>query len=309
MAQKLDIGSAQMVNEQALLNITKSKGSTADLKQALKARAAIYGATLDLSHFRKGADLSAKVKTAKDRRRARGMFIGAPLFVAQAGAHNIRKLLSDGDQSILASMKPDTWGTAAQFMKAMAKAPVLQILQKINIDKHRELREGLLQQADDLDFLQTLVTSVHDDPAINPTLNALTDAFNRRRFAGRFKTPGQGIEMDTLRYQASKGAKDDDDTDMKKEAKVQRDTNDTQCCFAFQKSRCHRRGNCRYLHRCMFCDSKHHGADRCEDRVEQPGSRDGTGSRFTGLNTQSRVRSRPPDPRRRRDRANDVSVP
>ena len=108
MAQKLDIGSAQMANEQALLNITKSKGSTADLKQALKARAAIYGATLDPSHFRKGADLSAKVKTAKDRRRARGMFIGAPLFVAQAGAHNIRKLLNDGDQSILANMKPDT---------------------------------------------------------------------------------------------------------------------------------------------------------------------------------------------------------
>ena len=90
MAQKLDIGSAQMANEQALLNITKSKGSTADLKQALKARAAIYGSTLDPSHFRKGADLSAKVKTTKDRRKARGMFIGAPLFVAQAGAHNVR---------------------------------------------------------------------------------------------------------------------------------------------------------------------------------------------------------------------------
>ena len=52
-------------------------------------------------------------------------------------------------------MKPDTWGTAAQFMKAMAKAPVLQILQKVNINKYNELKECLLQQADDLDFLQT----------------------------------------------------------------------------------------------------------------------------------------------------------
>ena len=191
IAKKLDIGSAQMANEQALLNITKSKGSTADLKQALKARAAIYGSTLDPSHFRKGTDLSAKAKTARDRRRARGMLIGAPLFVAQAGAHHIRRLLSDGNRSTIRDMKPGTRGTAAQFMKAMAKAPVLQILEKVNIDKYNELKESLLEQADDLDFLQTLVTSVHDEPAINPSMNALNDAFNRRRFSGRFKRRGE----------------------------------------------------------------------------------------------------------------------
>ena len=44
IAQKLDVGSAQLAIEQALLN-TKSKGSTADLNQALKARAVKYGST------------------------------------------------------------------------------------------------------------------------------------------------------------------------------------------------------------------------------------------------------------------------
>ena len=41
IAQEL-LGSAQKANEQALLNITKSKRSAADLKYALKARAALY---------------------------------------------------------------------------------------------------------------------------------------------------------------------------------------------------------------------------------------------------------------------------
>ena len=309
IAQKLDIGSAQMANEQALLNITKSKGSTADLKQALKARAAIYGATLDPSHFRKGTDLSAKAKTARDRRRARGMLIGAPLFVAQAGAHHIRRLLSDGNRSTIRDMKPGTRGTAAQFMKAMAKAPVLQILEKVNIDKYNELKESLLQQADDLDFLQTLVTSVHDEPAINPSMNALNDAFNRRRFSGRFKTPGRGIEMDTLLYQASKGALDDDDKSTRRGASGQGNADVAQTCYAFQRGSCHRRSNCRFRHRCLLCGSEDHGADRCGERRGLPRSSDGAENQFTGVSSQSRVRSRPPHPRFRRDRAHDASLP
>ena len=58
------------------------------------------------------------------------------MVIAQAGAHNIRKILSDGDQSALTTMRPDTWGTADQFMKAMATAPVLQIVQKVNNSKY-----------------------------------------------------------------------------------------------------------------------------------------------------------------------------
>ena len=98
----------------------------------------------------------------------------------------------------------------------MAKASVLKSLQKVNSSKYNELKEYLLQQADDLDFLQTLVTSIHEEPAINPSMNALNDAFNRLRFAGGFETPGRGIKMDTFLYQASKGALDDDDTGAKK---------------------------------------------------------------------------------------------
>ena len=99
-------------------------------------------------------------------------------------------MLNDGGRSTLQEMRLDTRGTTAQFLKALREAPLLQILERINPDRYKKLREGVLQQADDLDFLQTVVTSVHETPALNPTMNAITDAFNRRRFAGRFRTAG-----------------------------------------------------------------------------------------------------------------------
>ena len=71
-----------------------------DLKQTLKARAAVYGSALDPSWFCKGVDLSSKVKTLQDRRVARGMLIGAALFTVQMGAQKIRKLLSEGKAGV-----------------------------------------------------------------------------------------------------------------------------------------------------------------------------------------------------------------
>ena len=68
--------------------------------------------------------------------RARGMLIGTPLFVVQAGAHNIGKILRDGDRSTLTKMKPDALGTAA--IGAIAKASVLKILQKVNSSRYNE---------------------------------------------------------------------------------------------------------------------------------------------------------------------------
>ena len=66
------------------------------------------------------------------------MPIGTPLFVVQAGASSIGKILSDGHQSTINKMKPDTLGTAAQFIKAMAKASVLKIFKKVNRSKYNE---------------------------------------------------------------------------------------------------------------------------------------------------------------------------
>ena len=51
MAQKYNLGSAQQVNEKALKAVRTSKGVAADLKQAVKARAAVYGQLLNSAWF------------------------------------------------------------------------------------------------------------------------------------------------------------------------------------------------------------------------------------------------------------------
>ena len=49
LAQKFNLGSTQQANEKALKSIVKKQGLAADLKQAVKARAAVYGSQVDPS--------------------------------------------------------------------------------------------------------------------------------------------------------------------------------------------------------------------------------------------------------------------
>ena len=88
--------------------------------------------------------------------------------------------MTEGDRKILADIKPTAYGTATQFLKALSKAPPLQILEITNHQKYKEVLEGILQHEDDLDYLQTLITSSNNEPALNPTMNALNEAFTRR---------------------------------------------------------------------------------------------------------------------------------
>ena len=99
-------------------------------------------------------------------------------------------------------------------------------------------------------------------------MNAITDAFNRRRFAGRFRTAGRGIEMDTLLYQSTKGVQDDDDvtsTIGTMGTRSQQSRNGTgsgaQYCYAFQSGSCHRGNYCMFRHNCLICHSNGHGTD------------------------------------------------
>ena len=249
----------------------------------------MYGTSLDPKYFDKGKDLSKKTKNPRDRRIARGMLIGSALFVAQIGAHNIRKMLTDGDKSTLAEMRPDSRGTAAQFMKALAKAPVLKIIEHVNLEKYQELKEHLLQQGDDLDFLQNVVKLATEEPALNPIMNAIGDAFSRRRFSGRFKTPGRSLELDLLLYQSTRGTLDDDDTAPISIGTSTQGNNagfSTQRpCFAFQHGTCNRQ-QCIFQHVCLVCRSDTHGSDRCNKR-------------------RSDANTKPPHPRFRRDRAKE----
>ena len=341
LAQKFNLGSTQQANEKALKSIVKKQGSTADLKQAIKARAAVYGSQMDPSWYVKSFDLSAKLKTSKSRRQARGVLLGAPLFVAQVGAHSIRGTLNEGERSVLKDMNLATRGTAGQFMKALARAPILEIVRHVNSAKYKKLREALLQHADDLDYTQTLISSVCNEPAVNPSMNAVNDAFLRRRFAGRFKKEGGSVELDTLLHQATKGERDDDDmagrksaayvaTNVNRGASPARSSNQqsgtqgsrpygnggaftsNRPCFLFQTGECFYR-NCNFSHECLLCGSRFHGSDNCDKRGTETGERPSRHSRtrsaqVTAQPTKRRRKIRPPHPRYRRDRATDRTV-
>ena len=143
-------------------------------------------------------------------------------------------------------------GTALQFKKALATAPALKALAYIDPKKGREISDAISQQADDLDYVQTLVGSVLREPSINPSMNALTDAFVRRRFSGKFRTAGNSIEMETLLQKGTAGKADHDEGENKSPPRKERERTrvarktspvSRKPCFAFQTGNCNFR-NC-----------------------------------------------------------------
>ena len=293
----------QQFNEKSLKAVLQNKGSCADLKQPLKGRAAVNGQLLDPSWFCKGVDLSAKTKTnPKSRRLARAMFIGAVLFVSQLGFQELRRMMTEGDRTVLDNMDLTSYGTAAQFLKALNKAPLCQILEVTNQLKYKEVLEKLLQHEDGLDYLQTLISSVGNEPAINPTMNAVNEAFTRRWFSGKFRSGERSIELDTLVQMSTTGERDNDD---RVQTQVATTGAHSSPCFAFQHGNC-RKLQCRYVHECLRCGSSSHGSDECKsNRSHRSPNR--SSSRNEANKRQKK--ERPPHPRYRRDRAWNPVLP
>ena len=233
--------------------------------------------------------------------------MGSILVVAQVGAHNIRTLLSSGKEDALRDIKYATYGTAGQFGKALAKAPFLEALRFIDKEKTAQLVESLLQNADDLDYLQSLMTSVGKQPSINPTMNAVAEAFARRRVTGRFKTGAQSVALDTMLQLSTKGDTDDDGM-MPHSASRQtpKQTKSSGICFRFQRNACTFRP-CIYRHRCSICYSYAHGSTTCNRFQPPQNSSSPRPERSSNTMNQQRT-TRPPHPRFRRDRATNRDV-
>ena len=229
--------------------------------------------------------MSGKLQTLEKRRLARSMLAGAPLFPTQLGAYKIRKLLSSGDDLI--SFDLAAVGTAGQSIKTLGKITTLNVLRIINKTNEEALTAGLLQHADDLDYVQNLLSLIGAEPGVNPAMNAVLDAFSRRHFSGRFKTGNQNVKLDALLNSGSKVPTDDDEAVGRKTQKgEQRQSNavSQKPCFLYQNSNCSFRP-CRYRHVCLVCQSPFHGSNNCDVRNSRP------------------TPDRPPHPRYRRARA------
>ena len=112
--------------------------------------------------------------------------LGAVLLVAQLGAFEIRSLLCSGEGDALQEVPVKQSGLTEECRKVLAAAAPLDILKAIKWPQVDRLIERVLRHADDLDFLQTLITSLGNRSEVNPSLNALHDAYSRRRFSRPF---------------------------------------------------------------------------------------------------------------------------
>lgn len=252
-------------------------------------------------------DLSTKAKDMRMRRLARSQLIGAPLFSAQLGAHELRQLLNTGKTNILDNIQPHTVGTAAEFQKALGLASPLSVIKFVNKPAFEKILEGLLQHADDLDYVQELVTSLGKKTEINPSMNAVVEAFMRKRFTGRFKREGQSVKLDTLLHSSSKTVNDTDEEVRKKQTEFK----SSNLCYFFQNGSC-QYANCRFQHACGICNSNAHGSNSCmishknlpyrnrraDIMKERPSHKLFRGNGVPKVD-------RPPHPRYRRNRARD----
>ena len=200
LAINLGLNGPQEAKERALHNVMTSKSARGDLKQVLQSRAEIYGDALDPNWFKPGTDIAAKTKSLRERNSARSQLAGAPLLVSQLGAMEFRDRMIKGDATVLKTLRLGTQTTVAETLKKLGQAPPVAVLELCYGRKQFDFVASMLQHADDLDFVQDVLSATGSSNKINPILNGVIAGFNRRRRHQKFKLGHYNMELDRLRY-------------------------------------------------------------------------------------------------------------
>ena len=197
----------------------------------------------------------------RQKNQAKSQLAGAPLLVAQLGARELRNWMVKGDQQVLSELRFGDQSTIAEFLKKMSRAPPLALLQLCYGRETFDVSENLLQQADDMDFVQDTLVASGGSLELNPILHGVLDGFSRRRRYGRFKHGLHTLELDKLRYGHTISEKDSDlyatevlkvrgDERTKKRQPYSGNKRfDTVCTF-FQRAEGCRVSECRFAHKC-----------------------------------------------------------
>ena len=301
LAVQLGLNGIDQIKKRALKNLVTSKQARASLKQTVRARACVYGEVVKPTLFSRREDLGGKTRTLSDRRHASAILAGAPLFLAQLSAKDLKSCFMSGDQRILGSINLDSVMTVSEFFRAIGKAPLIDIIALCNQSRSEAITNSLQQIESDLDYVQEVLKCSGSDVTLNPLLNAVLDGFSRRERFNHFQVGTGSVALDCLKHQQTVSEKDSDlkSEDVAKNvtpasSKEKRGSNRTRrrqtgVCYAFQRGTCSLQ-NCRFLHMCMSCGGEH-GSHECNTKHSQ---------------TQSSVkveRTTPPHPRFRRDRA------
>ena len=88
----------------------------------------------------------------------------------------------------------------AELLKVFGKIPPLSLLYLCNSGFGKYLSEHLLQRADDLDFVQEVLSATARSKALNPVLNSLAAGFGRQKSYKRFKYGQLNMHFNRLRF-------------------------------------------------------------------------------------------------------------
>ena len=99
-------------------------------------------------------------------------------MVAQLGALEFRNRMIKGKEAILKTIRLGSQTTVAELLKTFGRIPPLAMLEICYGRKEFNFSESLLQLADDLDFVQDILSAVGASHEINPTLNSVQVGFN-----------------------------------------------------------------------------------------------------------------------------------
>ena len=244
LALKLNLKTQQHANEKVLHELVRSGGRCRTLKQAVQARVAVYDEVADPFWFVKNCDIGAKAQLSRQRRVVRSQLITAPLVVAQSGFRNICSMLSTGDWTMLERLRLGDNIPVAETLKLLSLAPPLLVLRLLNREKGSGLVTLLENVSAEMDFVQTVADLVSSGDSINPSLNAMADAFRRRQLTGRFVSENNTIKMNALVYADTKSINDNDFAakDIKEhyspKGTQNRGKSSKGVCYLFQRGRC-----------------------------------------------------------------------
>ena len=192
-------------------NVLASSAARADLNQILQSRAELYGDELDPKWFQTAVDLGKKASTIKARNQARSQLAGAPLLVAQVTELEFRRKLQEGDNNLAQNLHLGTWTTVAEVLKVLGKIPPLSLLHLCNPEFGKYFSDHLLQRADDLDFVQDVLSATAKSKALNPILHSVAAGFGRRKIYKRFKYGQLNMHFDRLRFAETATLENNDD--------------------------------------------------------------------------------------------------
>ena len=210
LALKLNLKTQQHANERMFRRMVASGGDCSSLKQAVQARASVYGEISDASWFTRSFDIGGKAQTLKQRRIVRSQLASAPLLVAQTGLQGVQATLGSGDDSVLEQIRLGDHYSVMHILKVLSRARPLSVLRLLNKVTAQKLGSCISQVSADLDFVQTVLDLVSRSEELNPSLNAITEAFRRRHLGGSFTSGSNSVMMDALLYADTKSTKDSD---------------------------------------------------------------------------------------------------